>query len=604
MRSTVSVKPDVSAYFKRHGFYLFRGALDLQVLDVLQRDLVQPALGEASKYVCADAVVKWPMLAEYVTDPRCVGPVEQCIGEGAKFLQVADLQINHNVYGWHRDSASRKYDGVDWRQDKGPYTCVKAILYLESESFGLEVVPCSHLMPISPADIAGRESQSLRLEASSEDLPSFDFSLDSWHPVVLEVREGDMLVFDQRLFHRGHPLGRPLGEERARGQQLGVAKYTRNKATVCFCYGLDNFHSRRFHAYFRYHRADLDYGKTPETLDLKLRSAGCLLSTWNENFLLRDRLAATDLYHSAKLRAKKARPHKSRDADPGQQGLDASVTAEAARAPFAATPLACPSCARSDSLFVSRYPGRPDRFFTNLMVVACPSCGFSWLPNSPHGLRSYLEGENSRVAAKLLPPAQLYRDEQALLGVGIRRTRRHLRHLRAHCSSLAGTVVDVGCGVGLTLSRIPAQRRIAVEPASVFHPYLRSRGIDIASDLSDIPEQTAELVIMSHFLNTQPAADLPSVLSQVRRVLQPGGRLLVEVPNAPLLQLESSAKRHAASLCFFSLEALGNILGAAGFQPLLLGPEGRSKQARLPEPMYMPASPVQSPALIAVCAAS
>jgi len=293
---------EVRKYYEQHGFYVFRSVFDDETLEEIRNEIIRPALGDRLKYTQADAVQKVPALAEYVTDSRCVDSVERCIGEGAKFLQCADLQINHNVHGWHRDSASRELGGVDWDPELGPYTCSKAIIYVNSDAFGLEVVPGSHKFKLPRQALRDFKGETIVASPDDPNLPWFSFNESNWKPVVLGVKAGDVLVFDLRLYHRGHPL-KKTNPDAVDVQEVGDPKrYTQNKATFSFCYGLDNFQSKRFHSYFRHHRRDAKYGPMDEQLASSLRSSGRLLSTWNQNFFDEDARAARDLFVSDNLK--------------------------------------------------------------------------------------------------------------------------------------------------------------------------------------------------------------------------------------------------------------------------------------------------------------
>jgi hypothetical protein len=300
------------ALFRHNGFCLFKQAVDGATLTKLRREVIQPALGDKSKFTSTDATSKVPVTAQYVFDSRFLDAVAACIGRGAKFLQCSDLQINHNAYGWHRDSASRQVGGVDWRLDKGPYTCVKAILYIDCERFGMEVVPRSHLVEIERAKL-DRASQNPDFLSNDSEAPFFSTDGDICRPVVIEVKPGDILVFDLRLLHRGHPGLEVSEEERVALGEKAAKRFTRDKATLSFVYGLDNFQSQRYHAYFRYHRRDSAFREPTAEFSTQLSDADLLLSTWHENFLEKDGLARTDLFVSDSLKKiKKASPRPER----------------------------------------------------------------------------------------------------------------------------------------------------------------------------------------------------------------------------------------------------------------------------------------------------
>lgn len=109
--------------------------------------------------------------------------------------------------------------------------------------------------------------------------------------------------------------------------------------------------------------------------------------------------------------------------------------------------------------------------------------------------------------------------------------------------SLRGEVVDVGAGNGPTLRYLPPDvRRIhAVEPNPHFHGRLQHaadrHGIDLVihptpGEHIDLPDDSVDGVMTSWVLCT--VADPAAVLTEIRRVLKPGGRFaFVEHVRAP-----------------------------------------------------------------------
>jgi SAM-dependent methyltransferase len=109
-------------------------------------------------------------------------------------------------------------------------------------------------------------------------------------------------------------------------------------------------------------------------------------------------------------------------------------------------------------------------------------------------------------------------------------------HLRSHKTRVYGglstTVVELGSGVGANLRYLrPGTKLIAVEPNPHMHGLLRRaaarREIEleirsVVGESVDLPDHSAEAVISSLVLCT--VADPGQVVSEVRRILRPGGR--------------------------------------------------------------------------------
>lgn len=109
-------------------------------------------------------------------------------------------------------------------------------------------------------------------------------------------------------------------------------------------------------------------------------------------------------------------------------------------------------------------------------------------------------------------------------------------HVRKHkeliYADLPSCVVELGCGVGANLRYLrPGTRLVAVEPNPHMHPSLRRnaerRSIEleirsVVGERIDLPNQSADVVISSLVLCS--VSDPTQVVSEVRRILKPGGR--------------------------------------------------------------------------------
>lgn len=97
-----------------------------------------------------------------------------------------------------------------------------------------------------------------------------------------------------------------------------------------------------------------------------------------------------------------------------------------------------------------------------------------------------------------------------------------------------GTVVDLGAGYCDFINQVDAAQKYAVD----ISPELRSHAAegvvtlnDSATDLSSIPEASADVVHASNFLEHIGDEDLPAVMTEIRRILKPGGTLILLQPN-------------------------------------------------------------------------
>ncbi len=101
------------------------------------------------------------------------------------------------------------------------------------------------------------------------------------------------------------------------------------------------------------------------------------------------------------------------------------------------------------------------------------------------------------------------------------------------------TVVDIGAGYCEFINQIAAGRRIAVD----LNPRLvefAGPGVETlnesCTELPSIPENSVDVVFMSNFLEHLPNKQMVlDTISAARRVLRPGGLLIILQPNVRLL---------------------------------------------------------------------
>jgi SAM-dependent methyltransferase len=103
----------------------------------------------------------------------------------------------------------------------------------------------------------------------------------------------------------------------------------------------------------------------------------------------------------------------------------------------------------------------------------------------------------------------------------------------------ADTVIDIGAGYCEFINNIAAQRRIAVDLNPRTREFAES-GVEVLHEscarLESMPQDSADVVFMSNFLEHLPSKQAVfDTLSEARRLLRPGGRLLILQPNVRLL---------------------------------------------------------------------
>ena len=202
-------------------------------------------------------------------------------------------------------------------------------------------------------------------------------------------------------------------------------------------------------------------------------------------------------------------------------------------------------------------------------VVACERCGlgrFDPTLDSKEVGAFYPDGYYGEPGVKFHPIV-----ERAVRWVGARHTSFLSRGLPP-----GARVLDVGCGRGVVLGAL-ADRGLEAHGVEV--SAAAARGADprarvrIARRLADAryPHSHFDQVLIWHVL--EHLEHPRETLEEVHRILRPGGRLIVAVPNFESLQAEWSGAawfhldlpRH---LHHFPLAALRRLLDDTGFEPL------------------------------------
>lgn len=266
-----------SEALRENGFYVIRNLLSREECAGLAGPLRAQHPLKNGSYTSIDAVNRNELIAELLFDRRILAAVAAGLETQPKFLQCSDLQIDHDHTRWHRDSAYRDPGGLDWDEAGAPYKTVKIIVYLETDSAGLAIVPGSHKAPSETHEaITSRFQKDLRVTiVGPESNPNRPYNpMEREHAVVFCAGVGDAIVFDERLLHRGRRVDEGRVTDKATGRKL----------TVSYVFGADNVHSERFHSYYRYARPDLVFKDMPPALMSRLAKAGIALNNGYRNY--------------------------------------------------------------------------------------------------------------------------------------------------------------------------------------------------------------------------------------------------------------------------------------------------------------------------------
>ncbi len=199
-------------------------------------------------------------------------------------------------------------------------------------------------------------------------------------------------------------------------------------------------------------------------------------------------------------------------------------------------------------------------------VVVCSGCGLGRLDPlpGPEEVRAFYPDEYYGVPGSKFQPLI----EALVRWVGAR----HIAFLSAGLPPGA-RVLDVGCGRGVILGAL-ADRGFQVHGLEISAEAVRGADpraeIRVAPHLrdADYPPESFDQVVIWHVL--EHLHDPRGTLEQVQRILRPGGRLVVAVPNFSSLQARWTGAgwfhldlpRH---LYHFPLAALRRLLAETGF---------------------------------------
>ena len=233
-----------------NGFFVYRDFLSQGQISKFSKDL-RTEFDESfdDKSTC-DAINHSDVALEFLQLP-VFNDFIQAILKDPSFLQICDIQINHNRDNWHRDGACRTFGTGDWDESKAPYKVYKIIVYLDSEGSGLAVVPGSHKIKTQLGKVEDKLTNFEYIKSDKTADKKLYRGDKPKRPAFVEMKPGDILVFDERLLH----CGRRLNKEKT---EMSSTFFGR-KATLAYVFGERNVHSWRFHSFFRHLRPELKY---------------------------------------------------------------------------------------------------------------------------------------------------------------------------------------------------------------------------------------------------------------------------------------------------------------------------------------------------------
>jgi len=162
-------------------------------------------------------------------------------------------------------------------------------------------------------------------------------------------------------------------------------------------------------------------------------------------------------------------------------------------------------------------------------------------------------GRDYHAVKRGIPP-------EAYLWVAPHRARKLAPHIRE-----TDVVFEYGVGSGWNLAALKCARRIGCDVSDFLAPTVREHGIEFITDSSEVKDGSVDVAICHHTL--EHVESPMAVLHELRRVLRPGGTLLLFVP----FESEARYQRYNPTepnhhLYSWNVQTLGNLVVVAGFQ--------------------------------------
>ena len=137
-----------------------------------------------------------------------------------------------------------------------------------------------------------------------------------------------------------------------------------------------------------------------------------------------------------------------------------------------------------------------------------------------------------------------------------------------------GRLVEVGSSLGFLLATFQQDGWdvMGVEPDLHASRYARKRGIETINatlETAGLPDSSVDAVVMLHVIEHVP--DPVGTLREIRRILKPGGHLLLETPRYDTLMFKLLGRRERSLSCdghifFFTTDSLRQAALSAGLE--------------------------------------
>jgi len=220
-------------------------------------------------------------------------------------------------------------------------------------------------------------------------------------------------------------------------------------------------------------------------------------------------------------------------------------------------------------------------------IVRCKHCQLIYANprGQPVDHEDYEQWEESGLLKGLATdPTHPWRwrlEKESLQVRDFRNTRRTLGRLH----SLKGKIVEVGSGLGYLLKSFKDEGWdvMGVDPWRELRPFtLEAHGFDtipLTLEQAKLPDESADVVILLHVIEHVP--DPSATMSEIFRVLKPGGSMVLETPRYDTLMFKFMGKRERSlrqdgHIYFYTHDTLQKSYEKSGFREIETRYVGRS----------------------------
>ena len=98
-------------------------------------------------------------------------------------------------------------------------------------------------------------------------------------------------------------------------------------------------------------------------------------------------------------------------------------------------------------------------------------------------------------------------------------------------NSGTGRLLDIGCGTGdfLSVAKSVGWQTVGFEPNDKARNLALSKGVELVAETTDLPDASFDVITMWHVLEHVP--DVEAQIKELRRLVKPGGTIVIAVPN-------------------------------------------------------------------------